>query len=166
MQSANATPTITAGPRLIRAALAALLLLGITAVQIPLAHADSEWCAGDPVLVVNGRVVHLTLAVPRDQAGTVTDSTLTVTVPAGVRAHLAASNAQSLITRLRVDVTLVTDATLTYRGTGPVPVRVEATVYAPSTTATRLTASQRGTVLRPPVQASGGQLMSMDLNVQ
>ena len=161
MQFSQPVPNRAAGPRLVLAALAALLLLGVAAVRVPPARANVAWCWNDPVLVVNGRAVQLKLGVPLSEAATVTDATLVVTVPAGVPATLAAANAAAFITRLRLDVVLATDPSLAYNGTGPVPVRVEATINAPTSTKTGLAASHRGTVERGKTEATGGRPMRL-----
>ena len=157
MRFSRPVPALAAAPRLLAAALAALLLLGVAAVRVPPARANLAWCWNVPGLVVGGRAVQLKLGVPLGEVATVTGSTLVVTVPAGVPATLAAANAAAFITRLRLDVALATDPSLAYSGTGPVPVRVEATVNAPTSTRTVLVASHRGTLVLDQAEAPGGR---------
>jgi len=165
LQSVHVIPFRAVGPRLVLAALAALLLISITAVRIPPAQAQVSWCWNDPTLIINGRVVHIDLGVPQSQVGTVTDSTLTVTVPTGVPVTLAAVNAKHFITRLRIDVELVF-AELNYDGRGPVPVRAEAVINAPPTTATALKAFQSANRVLDQTQATGGRRMTITFDVE
>ena len=166
MQAAKIVPMPAVGPRLVLSALAALLLLSISVVRVAPAQAQVSWCWNDPALIVNGGVVLLNLGVPQSEAGTVTDSTLTVTVPAGVSAILAGGSANHFITRLRINVELVVDPTSVYTGTGPVPVRVDAVINAPASTATALKASQRANSVLGQIYAKGGQPMTINFDVK
>jgi hypothetical protein len=123
--------------------LAALMLMAVAVVQPPTrASAGASWCWGDPVLVIDGKTVHIDVGFPLDQRSFVTTSTLTVTVPANVTASLNLTNAANP----SVKVTLV--ASGTWSGAGPVPVQAEAVVHATQRISTGLKAWQ----------ASGGPL--------
>jgi len=107
--------------------LLALVLLPILALGLsraPAAHADLIWCFDDPVLVVNGTPVLLKVGVPLDRRGAVVSSSLTVTVPENVTAHLAGAS----ITNFPIAVTLTRSGV--YSGVGPVPVSVAGLVVA------------------------------------
>lgn len=64
-----------------------LLLPGATAP----AHASEWWCWDDPVLVIDGRVVHIYTGVPAGAVPQVAVAEVTVTVPNGVNAKLTAT---------------------------------------------------------------------------
>jgi len=146
------------------AVLALTALVGVFAARSTPAHAD-EWCWNDPTLIVNGRILHIDLGVQRNQVSTVTDSTLVVTVPAGVTATLSGLNATNFVTRLRIDVELVYDPTLTYSGIGPVPVQAVASITAPSTTQTGLKIWAPGSGVLGQTTATGGRSMSLSVTI-
>jgi hypothetical protein len=58
-----------------------LLWLAAVFVRPTPAEADLVWCFVDPVLLVDGRVVHLEVAVPQGDRQSMTSSSLLVVVP-------------------------------------------------------------------------------------
>jgi len=73
--------------------LAVLAVLG-AALGLARPSAASEWwCWDDPVLVINGQVVHVLAGVPADARTRVTQAEVVITVPEGVDAKLTAVNA-------------------------------------------------------------------------
>ncbi len=86
------------------------------------ASADIIWCFTDPVLVIEGKAVHIELAVPRDERQTVSSSTLVVTVPANLTAIMAGEGVQNF----PIGVTVVRFGA--YSGSGPVPVTTTAVI--------------------------------------
>jgi hypothetical protein len=118
----------------------ALLLIASGARSARTASAGVAWCYDDPVLVINGQVVHITIGVEADRSA-VTSSLLTVTVPANVDAHLSGvNNGGAAIGKLNTVVALVPGPAVTGAS---IPVMVSATVNATSSFPVSLTVDQR-----------------------
>jgi hypothetical protein len=79
--------------RLVLAAIVGALAWGVTAASPAATDADLVWCFSDPVLVVDGRAIHIDLGVPKEHRDDIVTSSLVVTVPSNVRAHLAGERA-------------------------------------------------------------------------
>ena len=132
--------------RTLRTALVALILvLGSLAAYPPTAGAvppagdcvvpESGWgldCS-DPTLTINGKVVHLTVGVPREQVDLVEWVTLEVVVPANARAQLTGVNAAHGVGRLQIQTRLLHTGAPS-SGSGPLPVTATATVQLRSGT--------------------------------
>lgn len=75
--------------------LAALVVLGVGALLLHprVMRAGEWWSWDDPVLQVNGRVMHVYAGVPEQAVGRVTGAAIVITVPEGVDARLTAVNA-------------------------------------------------------------------------
>jgi hypothetical protein len=74
----------------------AALVLGSTmalAGTARAAHAGEWWCWDDPVLVLNGQVLHIYAGVTSNAVRRVTLADMVITVPAGVDAKVTAANA-------------------------------------------------------------------------
>lgn len=84
------------------------------------ADASEWWCWDDPVLVLNGRVVHIYTGVKTAALQRVTLAEIEITVPAGVDAKLTASNAP----RFPQTATLRRAGTVGADGSVPVSARV------------------------------------------
>ncbi len=92
--------------------------------------ADWSWCWNDPTLVLpSTTVVHIDLGVPQGQQSLIRGSTLVVTVPANAKVILSGAHAGN---NFPIALTLVQDPTITYSGSGPVPVTVAATINGPA----------------------------------
>lgn len=73
---------------------ALLLVMGTTVIGAARTATASVWWAwDDPVVVINGQVVHVLAGVPADARGQVTSAEVVITVPSGVDAKLTAVNA-------------------------------------------------------------------------
>jgi hypothetical protein len=81
------------GARLVVTAVLPLLLIVAGSARPAPASADLIWCWDDPTLVVNGSAVHLRVGVPAG-ARKVSTASLTVVVPANVKAHLSGAGAR------------------------------------------------------------------------
>lgn len=82
--------------RKILAAVMAAGLLGAIAAfgsHPNLAGASEWWCWDDPVLIVNGQVLHIYSGVPASALKRVTLAEMVITVPEGVDARITANNA-------------------------------------------------------------------------
>ena len=122
--------------RAMRVLLALLLVGALSVMHQSRASADLIWCIVDPVLIVDGKAVNLTVSVPQDQRQSVVSSSLVVTGPANVDARLAGASA------LNFPVSLNLIRAGTYAGAGPVPVTATATIVALPGMPTRLAATQ------------------------
>ncbi len=130
-----------------------LALLAVLAAALGLARpsaASEWWCWDDPVLVINGQVVHVLAGVPADARTRVTQAEVVITVPEGVDAKLTAVNAPFF----------------------PLTARLEraGTVAADGSTAVTATLTVRSSVrfavgLRM-VQPSGGEVAAFDTTNQ
>ena len=129
------------GLRWIYSVTLAVLVLNAGALLWPPrpAFSDMEWCYQDPTLVIEGRTVHFNVGVPRAHLTSVTGSTLTVVVPTNVQARLSGTNAAYF------PITVQLEREGVWTGTGDIPVRAYATVYAPAGVPTRFVAQQSGT---------------------
>lgn len=93
------------------------------------AQASEWWCWDDPVLVVDGRAVHVLVGVPRGALGSVSIANVIVTVPNEVDAKLTALTAprfpvNATIERAghrRPDGSFTVSATVTVQGAGSFP---------------------------------------------
>ena len=143
------------------AAAIALAAFAVALVQQPSrASADLGWCVNDPVLVINGRTVHINVAVPVEHRLLVTRSTLTVVVPANVPAQLSGINA----TNFPITIELVRRGT--HSGDGPVRVTAEAVVYGPDGMPTRLSAWQSNVGATTESYGTAGKRMTVTFGVQ
>ena len=129
-------------------ATAVALLLGVFALaqQASPALAGWEWCANDPVLIINGNVYHIIVGANVDSQAD-RGGTLTIHVPAGSNASVSGVNAADGIGRLRLTVILVYDSR-------PGTVRAEA--WVPHGTETQITVTQAPGGPVPAKYSSGG----------
>ena len=123
---------------IIAAVMTALLLTTVTGVQqSPGISADMEWCVNDPVLHINGRVVHLSVAVPWAERTRVIETQLVITVPRGVDVAVNGVNAANGTGALNIKPTIVRAGA--WDGSLPIPVLASAIVYATPSGGTRQT---------------------------
>lgn len=148
--------------RLASAVAVVVFLLAFTVSGPKRAAADFGWCLDDPTLTVNGRTVHITVAVPQGQQGLVNYTGMLITVPVGVDASVAGAN--------RVQGPLHVIATVihggSYSGSGPIPVSVQAIVLAPPSVPARLFADQPGVGALGQTTGYAMSLMSLSLQVR
>jgi hypothetical protein len=149
-------PTIPA--RTAALALAGMMLAVGALAPTPTA-AGWVWCWSDPTLVIDGRVVHIDVGVPVDDRQQVTGSTLTVTVPANVTAHLSGVNAENF----PITVTLVRGGP--WNGKGDIPVTATAVVSAPAGVPTALWAWQAGGGVDTITHGTAGKEMTLSFGV-
>lgn len=133
---------------------AAVMLLAASALahQSSAAHADELWCFDEPAVVVNGVTVQVWLAVPQSQQSAVSNSTVFITVPANVDAHLLPDTPGPL----HISTMLIRAGS--YSGSGAVPVAAAALVKANSTIPTQLIATENGATLAKTTGATGTPL--------
>ena len=89
----------------LRPSLIAVLLVGLAmlvARPAQTAQASEWWCWDDPVLLVDGQVLHIAVGVPRAALANVTVADLVITVPAGVEARLTGTPEPRFAQTLRV----------------------------------------------------------------
>jgi hypothetical protein len=81
--------------------------------------ASEWWCWDDPVLVINGQVVHVLAGVPAEARTRVTQAEVVITVPNGVDAKLTAVNAPffPLTARLERAGTVAADGSISVTAT-------------------------------------------------
>ncbi len=99
-----------------------LVLLAVLGAALGLVRpgaASEWWCWDDPVLVINGQVVHVLAGVPADARTRVTLAEVVITVPEGVDAKLTAVNAPffPLTARLERAGTIAADGSVTVAAT-------------------------------------------------
>jgi hypothetical protein len=138
--------------------LLALVLVLLPAVARP-ARAD-DWCWADPTLVINGKTVHLDTGAPLPKKELIRASTVVVTVPVNVDAHLTGVNAPNF----PMTVQLVRAGV--WSGVGAVPVTATGVVDAPSDVPTAFKTWQSNTGATVQTQAWGGQTMTLSFTVQ
>lgn len=126
--------------KLVCASAVVAFLLAFTAVGSQRAAADFGWCLDDPILTINGKVVHITVAVPEGQQGLVKYTGMVIIVPNGVNASVADAN--TVQGALNVIATVIHSGS--YNGRGPIPVSVQTFVLAPPTLPTRVFADRAG----------------------
>ncbi len=124
-------------------------------------RAFDDWCWNDPTLVVNGTVVHIGLGAPMSKRSLVRASSVTVSVPDNVKAHLTGAKGANF----PMQVTLVRSGT--WSGNGPVPVTVTGQVNVDPSTPTGLKVWQPGRGgLNLQTTGSGGAAMTLTFAVQ
>jgi hypothetical protein len=90
--------------RQIAASLMAVMLGAIAVLARPAGSADASewWCWDDPVVVINGQVIHVLTGVESRAVHRVTMADVVITVPNGVDARMTASTAPRFPQRARL----------------------------------------------------------------
>ena len=124
-----------------RATLRSVLFILVALIATgAVAHAETEWCAEDPVLVIDGRVVDITTTFDRAYLGTIRDAILfEVEVPENVMSVAAIGVSTFVPHEIQISRTLPA-----WDGLGSLPVVARVTVRADASfdTFTRITGGQ------------------------
>jgi hypothetical protein len=124
------------------AAIAAIVLGAIFVLSRVSGTADASewWCWDDPVLVINGQVVHVYTGVPNNAVRRVTLADMTITVPNGVDVRMTANNAP----RFPQQVRLVRSGSVNADGSIPIKASVTVTGHGRFDTAVKISQPSGG----------------------
>ncbi len=114
-------------------------LVASLAAHADVAHAETEWCAEDPVLIVDGRTIDITTSFDRAYLGSIRDAILfEIQVPENVAFAAAVGVAVFVPHEVSIARTLPV-----WDGDGPMPLVARVTVRADAAfdTFTRITGS-------------------------
>jgi hypothetical protein len=116
-----------------------LLSLMVALLALPMAarpaQAIETWCADDPIVSVNGRLLDIQVQMPVDKLLTMRSTTLTVIVPANVPAAVILDDVSAFPMR-----TTISRTGPAWNGSGGIPIVIEVHVVSRSDYPVRLVA--------------------------
>lgn len=139
-------------------ALTAALALAPMAVAAP-AHAGETWCADDPVVSVEGRLLDIRVEMPATRLLTTRSTTLTVIIPQNTSGRVVVDDVSAFPMK-----TTVVAAGPRWNGHGPLPVFIIVHVQSAVNYPVRVTATPllhpRGPLMGSPLRSTAGPLAS------
>jgi hypothetical protein len=122
---------LTRCPRIVLLSLLAAVMVGGVSILNPAApaHAQTAWCNGDPILLINGKTVNVIAAVmgtPAQVRANVRHAHYKIFLPAGVDAQVVGYTGEYFTESAEI----IRDSRLTYTPGRPVLMRVELTFEA------------------------------------
>jgi hypothetical protein len=137
-----------------RAVAAALVILvSMVSLAIDPAAAYETWCADDPVVAIEGRLLDIQVQMPVSSVASMRSTTLTVIIPQNAAGHVVVDD----ISAFPMKTTVVARGPKWGRA-GPVPVTIVVEVTAATSYPIRVTATpllNLATVLTAPETAAG-----------
>jgi hypothetical protein len=144
-----------------RALVALLLAIVATASAVNDVTAYETWCADDPIVVVNGRLLDIQVQMPVAELLAMRSTRLTVVIPQNVSGFVLVPDISAFPME-----TVVVARGPTWAGTGPLPVTLVVEVDAAKSYPIRLVAKPVTPLLRllaPPVMATGTTNQRLEL---
>ncbi len=134
---------------MLRAVLPLALLLMIALRPGGHALAGETWCADDPIVSIDGRLLDIQVQMPTSQLTTMRSTTVTVVIPQNLAGHVVVDDVSAFPMQ-----TQVVPRGKPWDGTGPIPVDVVVEVTASSDYPVRVAVTPLLNVTTPSASAT------------